>query len=401
MSVKLFIAEAIEMALPVSIHWDLTWRCDHKCVHCYLTDRQQPELSYEEAVRVLDELVEAGTLTILFSGGDPFLRPDAIDIMRAARARDFDVRINTHGNFIDDVLADALAEIGVSKVSISVYSDTPEPHDAVTLIPGSHEKSLAAARRLIERGVTVNFKTPVMVQNRDRYGYVGPMAEAMGAAWELDAHIVPDDQSDFGLCAIGTDLSDRVLAMMHEMERSRDQVVPVAALKDAPSSEPTCSAATAFGFISPDGRLFPCINWRDEIGSLREHSFQALWYESEAIKRQRTIRRASYLGDCDGCSFHGKCSYCPGLSHAEHGDPGRRSEYVCERTHLTMAAVEYMDRLVSNNLPLPVPDSPQAMALFSVPTFAERQHAARKAGMSRPADRLPIGLVQIAEPRPG
>ena len=89
MNSKTLISQAIEMALPVSIHWDLTWRCDHKCVHCYLTDREQPELSYDECVRILDELVEAGTLTLLFSGGDPFLRPDAIDILRAARARDF------------------------------------------------------------------------------------------------------------------------------------------------------------------------------------------------------------------------------------------------------------------------------------------------------------------------
>jgi len=237
-----------------------------------------------------------------------------------------------------------------------------------------------------------------MVLNRDRYGYVGPLAESMGAMWELDPKMVPDDQSDFGLWTIGTDLSDRVLAMMHEMNRSRDKIVSVAQLEDTPSSKRTCSAATAFGFISPDGRLFPCINWRDEIGSLRAHSFQALWYESAKVQEQRKIRRSSYLSDCDGCSFHGKCSYCPGISHAEGGDPGRRSEYVCERTHLTMAAVEYMDRLVTAGQPLPVPDSPEASLLFSVPTFAERQHAARQAKMARPADRLPIGLVQIAEP---
>ena len=104
-------------------------------------------------------MVDAGTLSLLISGGDPFLRPDGIDIIRAARERHFDVRINTHGNFIDDELADTLAEIGIAKVSISVYSANPEHHDAVTLIPGSHSKSIAAGRRLVARGVAVNFKT--------------------------------------------------------------------------------------------------------------------------------------------------------------------------------------------------------------------------------------------------
>ena len=162
-----FVKAAMAQCIPLNVHWDLTWRCDHKCVHCYLTDRRKDDLTLDEAIGVLDQLVDAGTLSLLISGGDPFLRPDGIDIIKAARARDFDVRINTHGNFIDDELADVLAEIGVAKVSISVYSDNPEHHDAVTLIPGSHAKSVAAARRLVDRGVTVNFKTPVMVQNRD------------------------------------------------------------------------------------------------------------------------------------------------------------------------------------------------------------------------------------------
>ena len=145
------IDRALETALPLSIHWDLTWRCDHKCVHCYLTERRQDELSFSEAEAVLDDLADVGVMMLLISGGDPFLRPDGIDIIRAARERSFDVRINTHGNFIDDQLADVLSDIGVSRVNISVYSDDPEEHEAVTLIKGSHAKSVAAAERADHR----------------------------------------------------------------------------------------------------------------------------------------------------------------------------------------------------------------------------------------------------------
>lgn len=393
-----FLREAMAEAIPLSIHWDLTWRCDHRCVHCYLTERRQPELTLAECEAILDQLAAAGTLMLLISGGDPFLRPDAVDFIRAARARTFDVRINSHGNHIDDRVADALAEVGVSRVSLSVYSALAADHDAVTLIPGSHDKTLAAARRLIERGVPVNFKTPVMAHNRASYPTVGPLAEALGATWELDAHIVPDDQSDFGLCSIGVHPTDRMLATLTDLARNRQHVVPVAELADAPSTARTCSAGTASGFISPDGRLFPCINWRDEIGSLRHTPFAALWADAPAVRRQRQITRQSYLRDCDGCAFHGKCGYCPGLSHAETGDPGRRSAYVCERTHLTMAAIEHMHRLNQTGADVPAPDSPEALTLFDRPSFAERQWAARQSGLTRAADRLP--LVTITEPRP-
>lgn len=397
---------ALEQALPLSMHWDLTWRCDHKCVHCYLTDRRQPELSLSESKELLQQLADAGVMMLLISGGDPFLRPDAVEIIRTARSLDFDVRINTHGNFIDDQLADTLAELSVSQVNISVYSTYAEEHEAVTLIKGSHAKSLEAASRLTQRGVAVRLKTPVMEHNRRGWRGVERLAHDLGATWEVDGGIVPDDQSDFGLCNIGLDPTDRVLAALAAMAPYRDAAPSITEMPSTPSDRRTCSAGTMSGFISPDGRIFPCINWRDVMGSIREAPFIDIWRESPAALRQREVRRANYLTDCEGCAFHHSCNYCPGLSHAETGDPGRRSAYVCERTHITMSAIEHLGRLNERGAPIPEPNTPEALQLFNQPpTFAERQWAARSAGLSRPDDALrptvsaARGLVQISEPR--
>jgi radical SAM protein with 4Fe4S-binding SPASM domain len=344
---------------------------------------------------VLDELVAAGTLFIQFSGGDLFLRPDALDILRAARARHFDVKIITHGNHVTDAVADALAEMGVTRVGMSLYSDDPAEHEAVTLVPGSHAKTIAAGERLAARGVKVQYKTPIMVHNRRRWHGVERLAADIGAAWEIDGHIQPDDQADFGLCGIGAHSTERIVAVMTSFREVRHLVIPVPEMPDAPSDERTCSAGTGSAYITPDGRVWPCILWRDSLGSLREHTFDELWHGNAKIEKMREVRRASYLADCSGCGYHGKCGYCPGLSHAETGDPGRRSGYVCERTHLTMAALEYVDRLNERGAPLPAPGG-EAALFEEEPTFAERQWAARKAGMARPADRIP--LVQIDEP---
>lgn len=398
-----FFDRAIEQSIPLFVQWDLTWRCDHKCVHCYLTERRQAELSLAEGERILDELAAAGTLFLLLSGGDPFLRPDAMDIVRAARRRQFDVKINTHGNFIDEALADALAEAGVAKVAMSLYSTDPDEHEAVTLIPGSHAKTVEAARRLRARGIAVGLKTPLMQHNRGHYQEVGALARELGCDWESDAHIMADDQNDFGLCGIGAPAADRILGVMRGFEGVIDEVRAVRDLAETPSDRPTCSAGTASAYITPDGRLQPCVNWREDIGSLREHSFAALWW-GEAGRAQtaavRAIRRASYLQDCGGCTFHGKCGYCPGISHAETGDAGRRSAYVCERTHLTMAAIDYVNACREEGRPIPAPGTEEAAALLAEhgPTFAERQLAARRAGLARPGHGL-RELVQIGEPR--
>ncbi|MSP71212.1 MAG: radical SAM protein [Myxococcales bacterium] len=403
-----FFGHAIQRAIPLFVQWDLTWRCDHQCVHCYLLERRQDELTLEEGVRILDELSAAGTLFLLLSGGDLFLRKDALDIIRAARARQFDVKINTHGNFIDDALADALAEVGVSKVAMSLYSVDAAEHEAITRIAGSHQKTIDAARRLRARGVAVGLKTPLMVHNRKGYQGVGVLAKELGADWESDAHIVPDDGADFGLCTIGAHSTDRILGVMRGFEAVAKEVKPLDELGETPSDRVTCSAGTASAYISPDGTLYPCINWRDPVGQLRDHGFAELWWGEpgrDATARQREIRRASYLGDCGGCTFHGKCGYCPGLSHAETGDAGRRSAYVCERTHLTMAALEYVHACVEEGRPIPAPDTPEATALFEElgPSYAERQWAARSAGQTKQRDQLSPrtlgGLLNIEEPR--
>ena len=393
-----FIQRVRESFVPINIHWDLTYRCDHKCVHCYITERKTDELSLEECELLLDQLVEAGTFTILFSGGDLFVRPDAIDVLAAARARRFDVRVNTHGNHITEALADRLAEIGVAKVSISVYSDNAADHEAVTLIDGSHAKSLQACKMLVDRGITVSMKTPIMVPNQTSYIGVGRLAEEIGAEWEIDAHIVPDDQSDFGLCDVGVHPSERKLALMHQLEAKGFDVTEWPNLPGASDQARTCGAGTGFGYISPDGRLYPCINWREEIGSLRTHSVKQLWHHSPVIHKQREVTRGSYLTDCDGCTFHSNCAYCPGISHAEHGKAGRRSAYVCERTHVTNAALEHMAILQRTGQKVPQPNTQASQELLSTSTFAERQWSARKAGLTKAADRIVPNLIQIEEP---
>jgi radical SAM protein with 4Fe4S-binding SPASM domain len=395
---------ARQQNLPLRFHWDLTWRCDHKCVHCYLTERRHQELTYDECVALLDDLATNGVMFLLISGGDLFLRPDAVDILRAARERRFDVKIITHGNHITEAVADALAEMAISTVALSLYSTEGKEHEAVTRIRESHRKTVAAARMLRARGVEVELKTPVMVHNRVGWADVGELADEIGASWVVDPHIQPDDQLDFGLCGINLPHSERILTIMRDFERKGYPIVPLDALHQLPSEAFTCGAGRSSGHISPDGTLTPCVNWRRPLGSLREQGLGELWNDNAELEPVREVRRASYLVDCEGCTFHGVCGYCPGFSEAETGDAGRRSAYVCERTHLSMAALEYYNRLKAQGVPVPHPSDPAAIArMFETgSTFAERQWAARQSKMSRQADaltpRMDGPLVQIGEP---
>ena len=86
------------------------------------------------------------------------------------------MRINTHGNHITEAIADQLADLGVMRVGI-LFTVLIQKSTAVTLIEGSHAKTIAACRMLSERGIKVTMKTPVVEPNQLSYHRVGEPAK--------------------------------------------------------------------------------------------------------------------------------------------------------------------------------------------------------------------------------
>jgi len=90
-------AKALKLGIPLGVQLDVTYRCNERCVHCYLDHQDHGELTTAEVFRALDQLAEAGTLFLIFSGGELLLRRDLFDILAYARRRGFDVKLKTNG----------------------------------------------------------------------------------------------------------------------------------------------------------------------------------------------------------------------------------------------------------------------------------------------------------------
>ena len=131
------IGRAQELELPISVHFDLTYRCNERCVHCYLDHDDYGEMRTEEIKRVLDELAAAGTFFLTFSGGEVLMRRDFFELLEYARHLLFNVRIKTNAVMIREPEARRMLELGVDQVQVSIYSHRPEVHDAITRLPGS------------------------------------------------------------------------------------------------------------------------------------------------------------------------------------------------------------------------------------------------------------------------
>ena len=88
---------ALTDGIPLSVHFDLTYRCNERCVHCYLDHDDHGEMTTGEVKSVLDQLAAAGTLFLILSGGELLLRKDFFELLAYARGLGFDVKLKTNG----------------------------------------------------------------------------------------------------------------------------------------------------------------------------------------------------------------------------------------------------------------------------------------------------------------
>src|SRR5208337_5650440 len=93
-------ARAIALGFPLGVHLDVTWRCNERCVRCYLDHDGIGEMTFAEIDALLPQLADAGVFFLTLSGGEPLLRKDLFAILRRARALTFNVKLKTNAILI-------------------------------------------------------------------------------------------------------------------------------------------------------------------------------------------------------------------------------------------------------------------------------------------------------------
>ncbi len=335
------ITRTVLRHVPLNVHFDLTYRCNERCVHCYLDHEDRGELSTLEVFGILEQIAEAGALFLTFSGGEIFLRKDLFEILGDARELGFDVSLKTNAILIDKSRARRLRELGVRKVQISMYSDEPDVHDAITKVKGSLERSIAAIRLLQSQGLQVKIACPLMTENLSSYRGVLRMAKELGVPYVIDMTITPKmngDKSVLALRSSGVELLPILQNLSCSDARpSTDHSTPQLILGSVTSSglESTayddlpCSAGHNSCYISPYGDVFPCVQMPLPTGNLRRQSFVEIWRDSTEMKRVRAVRE-SRLPVCSSCELRQFCERCPGLAMMEGGDLEGPYERACE-----------------------------------------------------------------------
>ncbi|HTS34797.1 MAG TPA: radical SAM protein [Candidatus Solibacter sp.] len=314
--------------IPLSVQLDLTYRCNERCVHCYLDHNDHGEMTTAEIKHLLDQMADAGVFILTLSGGEIFLRKDFFELLEYARLEKlFCVKLKTNAILIREAEAARIREIGVECIQISIYSHKPEIHDAITLVPGSLKRSIDAARFLKSQGLRVLLANVLMVQNARDYHGVRDLAAELGVEYTVDPTITPMMDGNRDILKLNID--EQALRDVFRDTSLVGDVKEFCAIADPADDNSLaalpCSAGHTTCYVSPYGDVYPCVQFPLPTGNIRKQRFLDIWRDSREMNDVRSIRLKD-LGTCSSCSHVSGCTRCPGLAYQEGNMRGPSSQ---------------------------------------------------------------------------
>lgn len=343
-----------EFARPYVISWNLTYRCNLACEHCYLDAGGAPqvgtenfsdrsELGTEECFKVIDDIAAFAPecLTIL-TGGEPLLRRDILEIVRRAAERELWVVIGTNGVRITETVARRLADAGARGLSLSLDALDADTHDRFRNVRGAWRNTVEGAAILGRTGLPFIVQTTAGAHNLHELEAIADFAHDHLAArvWNL-YFLVPTGRGQF-VSDLTPAQYDAVLAALYRIQRKYDRRMLVnakcaphyiktlleqAADTDAADVSPIrtysggaggCPAGTHYLGIRPNGDVTPCPYLPVFGGTLRSTPLADIWSSSDLFVGIR--QRAALGGRCGSCEMNAHCGGCRARAYGMTGE---------------------------------------------------------------------------------
>jgi radical SAM protein with 4Fe4S-binding SPASM domain len=335
---------------PLAGSLELTFRCNLRCKHCYLTFghtgvRGQEELALSEIQRIIDEIVDAGTLYLLLTGGEPLMRRDFMDIYLYAKRKGLLVTLFTNGTMLTPRILDLLADYRPHNVEITLYGYTQKTYENVTGIPGSHARCYRGIDQLHKRGIKLKLKSTILTLNQHEIQQMRHFGDSIGVSFRYDAQINSGLDGDRTPHSFRLEPAEIVRMELLESGGLKNYLTTFEKSKKLDKEKTgsdysasvrnshylyTCGAGMRGFHVDPYGRLSACLTARKPFYNLREGTFKNGWEEFIPKVRQQKVVGVS---ECVNCNIRSLCSQCPGWSQLEHGDSQSRVKFLCDIAH--------------------------------------------------------------------
>jgi radical SAM protein with 4Fe4S-binding SPASM domain len=312
--------------LPVLSEVALTYRCNLRCRFCYAgcgcrgPDRADAaEMSTREVVRVLEIIRRvAKAPSVSFTGGEPLLRADIVDLVSRAVTIGLRVNLITNATLLArGLLASRLRAAGLASAQVSLEGPTAEVHEALSGVPGSFEATLAGLAALREARIHVHTNTTINAVNAPYLVELVRRVAGLGLARLSMNMVIPAGAAEDASLQIPY---RRIGAIVDEVRRAaREAGVEFMWYSPTPMcmfnplaaglGNKSCAACDGLLSVSPTGDVLPCSSYPEPVGNLLRQPFAAIWDAARA----RFFRAKSYApAQCAGCEDFAACAgACP------------------------------------------------------------------------------------------
>jgi len=322
---------------PISATLELTERCNYNCVQCFINKAandplaSQKEMSTAQVKDLIDQLAEAGTLFLLITGGEPFLRSDFIEIFKYSRNKGLLVTLFSNGSMLTPEIASVLAEYGIRGLEITLYGATREIFDSVTRRPGSYERCMQGIGTALAYKLPLSLKTFVINQNKHELAQMREFAHERNLGFRFDSMLIPRLDGNGNGHHLQLDIDEMIPLDLEDPERVsawKDVITERKGLEADRVHIYKCGAAHQSFHIDAYGDLSPCALVRTPCYNVFEIGFKNAW---EMLGGVRTLKQTKKT-ECADCPHVFFCNQCTGWSQLMVDDPETPVPFICELT---------------------------------------------------------------------
>jgi len=277
---------------------DGKWHCNQKCVHCYAAGQElaeEKELSTAEWKQILDKCKEACIPQVTFTGGEPTMRDDLVELVDYAKW--FVTRLNTNGINLTKELCNDLKKASLDSMQVTFYSSDSEIHNKL-VGANRFDDTVNGIENALEAGLNVSINTPLCSLNRD-YVKTLEFLHDKGILYVTCSGLITTGNAlteNSESLQLSTDEIKEVLkeavdyCYSHDMEISFTSPgwVEKDFLESLGIMVPTCGACLSNMAITPSGNVVPCQSWLSDnsLGNILTDSWEKIW-NSEECKLHR------------------------------------------------------------------------------------------------------------------
>lgn len=302
------------------VSWNTTNACNLYCRHCYRDagPSVKEELDTREGVDLIDQIAGAGFKIMIFSGGEPLLRPDIYELIARAARSGLRPVLGTNGTLITGEVARRLKKAGAAAVGISLDSVDEVRHDRFRSSPGAWRAAVEGMRACRHEGLPFQVHTTVMDWNCGEVEKLTDFAVQMQARAHHIFFLVPTGR---GVNIEGESLHvtqyerllRRILTRQREVEIELKPTCAPQFMRIASQMglklrfSRGCLAGISYCIISPRGDVQPCAYLNVPVGNVRLEPFMEIWRHNEVLKE---LRSENYSGKCGQCGYRRVCGGC-------------------------------------------------------------------------------------------